>query len=855
MVSFILVCSQCILFGQNDSEENRPILDLLEILQNNSEYTLNYNPAQLESYFYNGKLEGDNIEKALQSLLYDTPFEYQKNDNIVLILLPPKKEYTICGRIVGGQEDSPLIGANVYLEGTDQGVAADSDGGFSFKVDAHKNEEIVFSFTGFESKKIRPSEWKNEDCNKTLSLEEGEYISEGPVIKAYYLLPGVYEGDHGSVNINYEGLSQVAANEEYDVLNTVQLLPGINSTDESASNLNIRGATPDQNLVMWEGAPIYDAGHMFGMISSINPFIVESVDVHKGVFHPRYENRIGGILDVSLGDNISPGIKAGIGTTMTEAHAFLDVPLWEDKLGIVVAGRHTLNGLINSPTLVSYSEKIIQNNTLEPNLPIDSTDDDSGNIFDFYDWNVKLKYQINNQLFFKTSFFQSHNDFTATSSLFDGELEFTESITADNQAISSSLNMDWNHRFSSKIYVTTSSLTNGYFNSQSDEDEDDFDYESFTSNTIEDFQLGISNQWLLNSQSSFDFGYILENKRVEYKIEEFSFDGFDIEQSDEVEGEFHNLFGAYQYSNHRWDINIGSRSIFYRERNSFRIAPRAHIQYKIGNGSHLKIGAGRFYQYINQVQDFGEIPLISSNGLWVLYNNQDESVLESSKVTAGYVYNANGWLIDIEGYIGHSSGLLGTNMGTDVGVLFNSDISSVIRGVDFLLKKKWNNYQLWFNYTLSKNEYKEEGFEGLRFPANNDRPHNLSLVNTWESGPWNISATFHYRSGLPFSVPEGILQFVGDNNELVNFLSYDRLNSERLKTYVRWDVNASYRFKVKNEIKGECSLSFLNLLNRKNVFSRTYQIGNIGETNSLEAFSIDKNLLGFTPKLLLRFSF
>ena len=145
MVSFILVCSQCILFGQNDSEQNRPILDLLEILQNNSEYTLNYNPAQLESYSYKGKLEGDNIEKALQSLLYDTPFEYEKNENIVLIILPPKKEYTICGRIVGGQEDAPLIGANVHLEGTDQGVAADSDGGFSFKVNAHKNVEALSS--------------------------------------------------------------------------------------------------------------------------------------------------------------------------------------------------------------------------------------------------------------------------------------------------------------------------------------------------------------------------------------------------------------------------------------------------------------------------------------------------------------------------------------------------------------------------------------------------------------------------------------------------------------------------------------------------------------------------------------
>ena len=854
----LILCFASLSFvqAQSSPSTSTSVVDLLERLSQTTSYTINYDPDLLQDYKCVEPISNKDINSDLTLLLSNTPFEFQINEDIIIILLSTRKKYEICGIILDSL-NIPLVGANIYHPNSNHGTVTGPEGQFTISLDAVKNEPINISYVGFQPKVMNVSDLsRNEECDTKIILKAGRYLTEGLEIRAHHLLPGVYEGDDNSININYEQLSQVAANEEYDVLNTVQLLPGINSTDESASNLHIRGATPDQNVVLWEGVTIYDPGHMFGMISSINPFVVDRVEVHRGIFHPKYTNRIGGVLDVSLADEISTRIIGGVGTTMTEAHAFVETPILQNQLGITVAGRHTINGIINSPTLVSYSNKIFQNNSIEfPPEESISDDDETENSFYFYDYNAKVIYQPNDKLTLKASIFQSLNDFTASSSLFDGELEFAEIVLADNQAFSGDLEYRWNDKLSSNLFIKSSFFDNTYIYTQSDEDEDELDYESAASNAISDFQIGLNNSLHLDFYNSLEFGYSLESKEVAYKIEEYTSDGFDFESEETVEGIFHNFYGSYQHLNELLALNMGVRAVYHEERSTLHFAPRLNARYEVGDHFFLKAGLGKFYQYISQIQDFGVIPLLSSNGLWRLYDENDQNVLESSKFTTGFVYNGSGWLVDVEGYFGTSSGLSAADMVTDTDIFFETDLNSEIKGVDLLIKKKWKNYQVWLNYSLSQNDYFEEEFSDFIFSANNDRPHNLSIVNNWMNGPLSLSLTFHYRSGLPYSAPTGIEQFIDATGNISNALVYDDLNSFRLKDYLRWDINASYRLTFADKWKGEISLSLLNLFDRQNVFSRSYQIGNIGESNELEAFSVDKNLLGFTPKLLVRFHF
>ena len=57
---------------------------------------------------------------------------------------------------------------------------------------------------------------------------------------------------------------------ETDIMKTIQLLPGIQSGSEGTSGLYVRGGGPDQNLILLDGVPVYNASHLFGFFSVFN---------------------------------------------------------------------------------------------------------------------------------------------------------------------------------------------------------------------------------------------------------------------------------------------------------------------------------------------------------------------------------------------------------------------------------------------------------------------------------------------------------------------------------------------------------------------------------------------------------
>ena len=61
---------------------------------------------------------------------------------------------------------------------------------------------------------------------------------------------------------------------EVDVLKVLQLLPGVNGGTEGSSGLYVRGGGPDQNLILLDGVPVYNASHLFGFFSVFNAVVL-----------------------------------------------------------------------------------------------------------------------------------------------------------------------------------------------------------------------------------------------------------------------------------------------------------------------------------------------------------------------------------------------------------------------------------------------------------------------------------------------------------------------------------------------------------------------------------------------------
>ena len=340
LLSFLVISIPQLVISQTSvlQFENAPLVEVIKQIERNSDLTFNYDQTLLEPHQFSGELiigASDYLDK----LLAATPLSFEIVNKNVLVFLAEEQEYFICGYLMDAKSNYPLGFANIFTTDGLQGTQSALDGRFECKVSARKNELITLSYLGYQKKQVPIQTFMGDNC-PTFLLKMDPLVFSTEIVVKDYLLDGIEEGDHyNAVDISFQQIANNYVNIEQDLLKTIQYLPGISSSDESATNIQIRGGSADQNLILWEGVSLYEPGHFFGMISAINPFVVENVKVYKGVFDPSYDDRVGGVVDISLNDSISTEFKAGLGTTLTEAHAFIDLPIQPQKLSLLLSGR------------------------------------------------------------------------------------------------------------------------------------------------------------------------------------------------------------------------------------------------------------------------------------------------------------------------------------------------------------------------------------------------------------------------------------------------------------------------------------------------------------------------------------
>ncbi len=815
----------------------------------------NYDPELIRRYSFTGTLDLDQ-EDYLKKLLYDTPLDFEISRQIIILFLEDKKEFRICGRILDEETGTPLSFASIIANDNLNGTHSDENGDFDFSFKAHKNQSVQISYLGYHPKNypIR----KLRDCPVINLAVNADLMSE-EVIVIDYLLDGITEGDtYSGVEMDYERLSGTQSVVERDILKTTQFLPGITSTDESAANLQIRGGTADQNLILWEGATIYNPGHFFGMISAINPFVVDKVNVYKGVFDPRFDNRVGGIIDISLQDSVGTQVQGGVGTTFSEAHGYVNVPLVDSMLSVLVSGRNSLSPWLDSPTIGKYGDKVFALTKVSyQKEEIAEGYLDGEQSQRFYDWNTKLIFKPSDKILFQTGFFDSNNHFNYDVDLFEEDLFFNDKVFFRSRAFTTSLEVQPLSRWKSTLSFSRSYYKNNYDYIVLGGIGDAVIASSILFNDIVDQSFLWANTYQFSGPLSFHLGYDYNYKAVNFDME--IYDEEDSEPFREdfnfVNGHFHNIFAAFDFKKKNFQVNGGLRGTYYQEEGKFYASPRINIQYALHAHWKLKAATGIFHQFISQLHDFGWNELGVPNPIWIINRTETESSQKANKLSAGLVFHKNSWLIDVETYRNFTTGLNTVNPifngAADIFEEFEMGSSKAV-GLDFLLKKRWKPYTVWFNYSLSKVQYHFPEILEEAFPASNDQRHNLSLANSFQYKKWNFTLSSQYRTGLPYSTPDGIT-FDDEDND---YLGYVTFNDNRLADYLRLDLNIHYRFTAKkSRFKGECAVGIINLLNKMNPFSRDYFIEDEDEDGNeiMEIAYLERGLLRRTPSVMLRF--
>lgn len=682
--------------------------------------------------------------------------------------------------------------------------------------------DLQFSFVSNRNIIIRRN-------NNSISIDEIQVLNE--IILKNYLTKGIHKQKDGSFKISPKEIDLLPGITEPDVFQSLQLLPGVISPDETATGIHVRGGTPDQNLILWDGIKIYHSGHLFGTFSAFNPYITDDIMfINKGT-DAKYGDRVSSVIDINTNNDVTSKFKGGFGLNLIEVDAFFEVPIVKNKLSVLASVRRSFTDFLISNTYVKLSDKVFQNTISDTILKGD-------NNFFYFDYNLKVNWKLSKHNTVNFSFVNVENELETDLKDTGNRIVFTDLLETENSGINLNWKKFWSSKFSHQFNTYYSKYGLSFHQTTIFNDTTENFFEKL--NMVNDFGANLNLIYKISNNQSISTGYQFSNNQIKYTLS-------NVEQnenetnSDQILNT-HSFYTSYRYKNKKiFDINAGMRLNYYASLKELVFEPRLNIYKKISPVFSLNLTVEKKTQAVSQINETIERSLSLENQLWVISNNDQIPMIKSWQYTGGITFSKNNWNFEIDAYYKEIEGLTTLNRGfIDIDDFNFKKGESVVKGIDFYLKKQFGNYKTWTSYTLStiKNHY-EELNEDKSFPANADIPHIFYWSHEYTYKHFQFALGWRWHTGKPYSNAIGIE--VDDYGDKI--LEYDGINAYRLPNYNRLDFSSTYNFKISKDrkINGRIGVSVLNILNEENILNRSYIINpSTEEINAIDTKSLQR---------------
>jgi hypothetical protein len=626
---------------------------------------------------------------------------------------------------------------------------------------------------------------------------------------------------------------------ETDVFRSLQFLPGVNSGNEVSSGLYIRGGSPDQNLILLDGVPVYNASHLFGLFSVFNSDALQSVQLYKGGFPARYGGRLSSVVDIRMKEGNKNAWHGEGGIGLIASRFTLEGPLSKGRSSIMMSGRITNWG----PLM-----KWLSRSTSDPQYKTEVS-------YEFYDLNLKANFYLakNDHLYISGYFGRDRlNSDEGYSSISSSEYRKNEYDMGLNWGNATAV-VRWNHQFNKKMFSNTTVHFSRYQYFLFSDDK------SWAANTNE-----YSRYYQKNSSD-------LKDIAVKYDLDivpnpnHYIRTGLSATRHHFIPGIFHNIAedkvektdtiisggktisGEYDIYveddirlSERWKANLGAHGTGFKVGQKFytSLQPRLSARYLINKALSVK-GA---FVYMNQF-----IHLLSNSGiglptdLWVPVTERIPPQ-KSLQFTLGAAYTSPANIeLSVEGYYKTMNNVLEYEEGatfTNTTINWEQRVEvgdSKSRGIEFLAQKKKGRTTGLLSYTLSKTDRTFSNInEGRTFPYRYDRRHDIKLAVSHKlSERKELNFDWVFGSGQAVTVP--IETYVDQNGETVTI--YTERNSFRMPVYHRADLSISFN-KQKRRWLRTWTLGVYNVYGRQNPLFISLNSSDITRVTGLRQLSV-----------------
>lgn len=386
--------------------------------------------------------------------------------------------FILNGLVKDSCSGEPLIGANIQITSINKGISTDAYGFYSIEV-PDKTFTIEVSYVGYKSCKKEFSIQKNTHFD--ILLSPGIALQEVTVCKDKAIETRM---ELGLTELPVNQIENMPVFGEPDVLKAMQLLPGVQGGSDGRSGLYVRGGSPDQNLFMLDGTPLYYVNHLGGFVSAFHPAVLKDIKLYKGGFPSRFGGRLSSIIDLRMKEGNKKEFHGSYGVGTISGDITLEGPLKKDKTSFILSSRRVWLDLFMRPiTSLSFRGSSMG--------------------YNFYDLYGKISHDINksNRLYF--SFYGGDDRLGYFYRNSDDDIKNTARYDWGN--ILSTVR--WNKIYSPKLngditlFYTRYRYKNGlHFKNEGDEGRNVF------STALHDFGLKADYSWYITNAWTLRFG-------------------------------------------------------------------------------------------------------------------------------------------------------------------------------------------------------------------------------------------------------------------------------------------------------------------------------------------------------------
>lgn len=631
---------------------------------------------------------------------------------------------------------------------------------------------------------------------------------------------------------------------EKDIVKSLQLLPGVKSAGDGNSGFFVRGGAADQNLILLDEAPVYNASHLLGFFSTFNSDVIKTATLYKGTQPAQYGGRLASVLDIKMNEGNSKrlGVSGGIG--LIASRLTVEAPIVKDKGSFLIAGRRT------------YADLFLK---LAPDENLRNT-----KLF-FYDLNTKINYKL------------SDKDRLFVSGYFGRDvLGISQFGISWGNATGT---VRWNHIINSKLFSNTSFIVSNY---QYDIAIKSDDVSINIGSTLQDYNFKQEFQYFPNTRNKWTFGLnAIHHGVVPGEVTGSEGSGVNNSKQPSKLGLENALFISNEYSvSEKFNILYGIRATAFSvlgngfnaytfdqdgdvldttvysknklAKTYINVEPRIFLSYIYSKTASIKGGYSRNVQNLHLISNTVST---SPTDLWLPTTINVKPEI-ADQVTLGWFKNfkENKYEFSSEIYYKWMQNQIDYRNGanTQANELIEGELLYGIGrayGIEFLLKKKAGKFTGWVGYTLSRTEKKIDQINNNEwYLARQDRLHDLSVVGIYDfNKKWTASASFVYSTGNAVTFPTGKYEIDGD----VVFV-YSSRNGDRMPDYHRLDLALTYNVTKHKKYESSWSLSIYNAYARRNAYLIEFQES---ETDPNKTEVVQTTLFRIVPTITYNFKF